>query len=97
MAKRRKPQPLSAKAGLAKKRPSNIRVPWFSLLRVAVLAIIGISAAAWAAGRAFHRKPEPMVVPRPVSPAWPPPSTIDVSDIDLTGPLPLPAPSSSAK
>ncbi len=89
MAKRKKPRLPSQMPGLAKRRPENIRVPWFPLFRVAVLAIVGIGATAWAVERALHRTPEPMIVPRPVSPAWPPPSTVDVTDIDInTVPFP---------
>jgi hypothetical protein len=83
MAKRKKPRLPSQAKGLASRRPENLRVPWFRLLRVAVLAIIGIVATGWAAHRALTRKPEPMVVPRPTAQPWPPPSTIDVTDIDL--------------
>jgi hypothetical protein len=98
MAKRRKPQlgvarPLGAKAKLG--RPENLRIPWLHLLRVAALAVLGVSAAGWAVDRSLHAKRRPMLVPVTTSAAWPPPSTIDVTDVDLTA-LPEGAPLTSA-
>jgi hypothetical protein len=83
---------LKAARSLADRSPRKVSVPWFGFARILFLAALGAIAAAWAAHRALTLKPEPMLVPRPTNNAepWPPPSTVEITDLN-----PLPSTSTS--